>query len=131
MPGTEPSRLGLAGRAGGWVVEQRTECSPVKARPSSAKVLVRPCQEPNPAVWSPLAEWLRAALRQLFFVIDYVHNVKYIRNNWRNQKNDRLCFYFPEFEEPTGEHMLQVSFETTRVDYNLICEQVLRYGHSV
>lgn len=40
-----------------------------------------------------------------------LHIVKHIQNNWLNQNNDLLGFYFPAFEEPTLKHMLRSSFE--------------------
>lgn len=71
--------------------------------------------------------------RPLFFVIDWVHILKCTRNNWLNQSNDRRVFYFPEFQaESTRErHMLSASFPTIREAYKLVCDQLLRYGHSL
>ncbi|XP_042146182.1 uncharacterized protein LOC121835767, partial [Ixodes scapularis] len=70
--------------------------------------------------------------RPLFFVIDPVHILKCIRNNWLNQQDDKVCFYYPEFEsEPTRQRRrLRASFETIRDAHNLECEQVLRFGYT-
>ncbi|XP_040357744.1 uncharacterized protein LOC121047009 [Ixodes scapularis] len=50
--------------------------------------------------------------RPLFFVIDPVHILKCIQNNWINQKNDQVCFYFPEMQTNAAqsERMQTVSF---------------------
>ncbi|KAH8028420.1 hypothetical protein HPB51_016533 [Rhipicephalus microplus] len=54
--------------------------------------------------------------RPLFFVIDPVDILKCIRNNWINQKNDQVCFYFPEMQTDTAqsERMQTASFSTIR-----------------
>lgn len=36
--------------------------------------------------------------RSLYYVVDPVHLLKCVRNNWLNQKNLGKCFYFPEFQ---------------------------------
>ncbi|XP_077484882.1 uncharacterized protein LOC144094883 [Amblyomma americanum] len=36
--------------------------------------------------------------RPLFYVVDPVHLLKCIRNNWINQKNPGTCLYFPEMD---------------------------------
>jgi hypothetical protein len=41
--------------------------------------------------------------RPLFYVIDPVHLIKSIRNNWLNQKNDGKCMFFPSFAKFTEE----------------------------
>lgn len=71
--------------------------------------------------------------RSLFFVIDLVHILKYIRNNWLNQHDDKDCFYYPEFEgEPTWQPcMRHASSETMRDAHNLECEQALRFGYTL
>ncbi|XP_077489629.1 uncharacterized protein LOC144100614 [Amblyomma americanum] len=71
--------------------------------------------------------------RPLFFVIDPVHILKCIRNNWLNQKNDQLCFYFPDFNENSNQppRMRTASFATIREAYKLESDQLLRYGYSL
>ncbi|XP_077549860.1 uncharacterized protein LOC144162976 [Haemaphysalis longicornis] len=34
----------------------------------------------------------------LFYVVDTVHLLKCVRNNWINQKDDDKCFHYPSFE---------------------------------
>lgn len=48
--------------------------------------------------------------RPLFFLIDTVHLLKCIRNNWLNQKNPEKCFYFPPFGHQVTE--IQKDFKT-------------------
>uniref|UniRef100_A0A2L2Y813 Transposable element P transposase n=1 Tax=Parasteatoda tepidariorum TaxID=114398 RepID=A0A2L2Y813_PARTP len=36
--------------------------------------------------------------RKLFFIIDSVHIIKCVRNNWLNQKNYNSCMFYPEFQ---------------------------------
>ncbi|XP_065298429.1 uncharacterized protein [Dermacentor albipictus] len=71
--------------------------------------------------------------RPLFFVIDPVHILKCIRNNWLNQKNDQKCFYFPELKPDFigKQQMLSASFATIRNLYNLESERLLSYGYSL
>lgn len=71
--------------------------------------------------------------RPLFFVIDPVHILKCIRNNWLNQKNDQLCFYFPELNENSDQppRMVAASFATIREAYKLEYDQLLRYGYTL
>ncbi|GBL80019.1 hypothetical protein AVEN_29037-1 [Araneus ventricosus] len=41
--------------------------------------------------------------RPLFFMIDTVHLLKNIRNNWINQKNSDKCMFYPKFMETISE----------------------------
>lgn len=69
--------------------------------------------------------------RPLFFVIDTVHIIKCIRNNWLKQ--DDQCFWFPELHADTEgqRRMLCASFKTIKAAYDLECDQLLRYGYKV
>ncbi|KAH7953495.1 hypothetical protein HPB49_009563 [Dermacentor silvarum] len=71
--------------------------------------------------------------RPLFFVIDPVHILKCIRNNWINQKNDQICFYFPEIQgdTPESERMQTASFATIRDLHSKECDQLLKYGYGL
>lgn len=71
--------------------------------------------------------------RPLFFVIDPVHILKCIRNNWINQKNDQICFYFPEIQgdTPQSERMQTASFATIRDLHSKECDQLLKYGYGL
>lgn len=71
--------------------------------------------------------------RPLFFVIDPVHILKCIRNNWINQKNDQVCFYFPEMQTDAAqlERMQTASFSTIRDLHSKECDQLLKYGYGL
>ncbi|XP_077498110.1 uncharacterized protein LOC144108803 [Amblyomma americanum] len=61
--------------------------------------------------------------RPLFYIVDPVHLLKCIRNNWINQKNPATCFYFPEIDlsgvMPDGPpRMKAASFEAVRKLYS-------------
>ncbi|KAH7974758.1 hypothetical protein HPB49_019200 [Dermacentor silvarum] len=65
--------------------------------------------------------------RPLFFVIDPVHILKCIRNNWINQKNDQICFYFPDIQgdAPESERMQTADLHSKE------CDQLLKYGYGL
>ena len=44
-------------------------------------------------------------IRPLFYILDSVHILKCIRNNWFNQKLDRKCFKFPPFKFGNISHL--------------------------
>ncbi|KAH7953124.1 hypothetical protein HPB49_004983 [Dermacentor silvarum] len=71
--------------------------------------------------------------RPLFFVIDPVHILKCIRNNWINQKNDQICFCFPEIQgdTPESERMQTASFAKIRDLHSKECDQLLKYGYGL
>lgn len=71
--------------------------------------------------------------RPLFFVIDPVHILKCVRNNWIKQRNHQRCFYFPEFEQQTASErrMLSASFGTIVDVYNLEVGQLLRHAYTL
>ncbi|XP_070377578.1 uncharacterized protein [Dermacentor albipictus] len=55
------------------------------------------------------------ATRPLFFVIDPVHLLKCIRNNWINQKNHGTCMFFPSLMNlNSNPKIITVSFKTLR-----------------
>ncbi|KAK8756868.1 hypothetical protein V5799_000430 [Amblyomma americanum] len=74
--------------------------------------------------------------RPLFFVIDPVHILKCVRNNWINQKNEGTCFYFPEMslsgELPVGPpRMKAASFEAVRQLYSSEKTSLLKFGYKL
>ncbi|KAH9367495.1 hypothetical protein HPB48_021403 [Haemaphysalis longicornis] len=71
------------------------------------------------------------AQRPLFFLIDPVHILKCVRNNWL--KTNDQCFWFPAFKpDETGQRqMLYAYFKTIKAAYELECDQLLRYGYTV
>ncbi|KAG8187443.1 hypothetical protein JTE90_009515 [Oedothorax gibbosus] len=40
-------------------------------------------------------------VRPLFYIIDPVHILKCIRNNWVNQRNHNLCMHYPDYKTTT------------------------------
>ncbi|KAH7959066.1 hypothetical protein HPB49_008015 [Dermacentor silvarum] len=62
-----------------------------------------------------------------------MHILKCIRNNWINQKNDQICFYFPEIQgdTPESERMQTASFATIRDLHSKECDQLLKYGYGL
>ncbi|GBN61968.1 hypothetical protein AVEN_214159-1, partial [Araneus ventricosus] len=52
--------------------------------------------------------------RPLFYLIDSVHLIKCVRNNWLNQKNDVNSFFFPNFEGNGKKSFHQASFASLR-----------------
>lgn len=71
--------------------------------------------------------------RPLFFVIDPVHILKCIRNDWLDQKNEKMSFHFPEFTAATAENkrVLSASFVSLREAYKFLADKTLRYGHRI
>ncbi|KAG0431307.1 hypothetical protein HPB47_021904 [Ixodes persulcatus] len=69
--------------------------------------------------------------KPLFFVIDTVHIIKCIRNNWLKQ--DDQCFWFPELQGNTEgqRRTLCASFKTIKAAYDLECDQLLRSDYKV
>ncbi|XP_037510196.2 uncharacterized protein LOC119386976 [Rhipicephalus sanguineus] len=56
--------------------------------------------------------------RPLFFVVDTVHLLKCIRNNWLNQKNEGCSIFYPEFSSTTSQvQVKKATFETLRELY--------------
>lgn len=68
--------------------------------------------------------------RPLFFVIDPVHLLKCIRNNWLNQKTDACSFRFPPFDGSSNS-LLEASFSEVRKLYNLESDKLLKYGYGL
>lgn len=69
--------------------------------------------------------------RPLFFVIDPVHLLKSVHNNWLKQNDQRS--WFPELEPSTARQrrMQYAYFKTVKDAYNLESEQLLRYGYTL
>lgn len=73
--------------------------------------------------------------KPLFYIIDPVHNVKNIRNNWINQKPEQT-FYFPEFDspdqEPAQNNLIRIaSFKALKEMHLKEKDQLLKYGHTL
>lgn len=67
--------------------------------------------------------------RPLFYIFDSVHVLKSIRNNWLNQKNEELNFFYPDIENLS--HCHTASFLTLRKLYNLECKKLLKFGYGL
>lgn len=65
--------------------------------------------------------------RPLFFVIDSVHIIKNLRNNWINQKPDQ-CMHYPDFEE---EKMRLASFQALKSMHLSEKNKLLQYGYTL
>ncbi|KAH7953539.1 hypothetical protein HPB49_009731 [Dermacentor silvarum] len=72
-------------------------------------------------------------IRSVCSSYDPVHILKCIRNNWINQKNDQICFYFPEIQgdTPESERMQTAPFATIRDLHSKECDQLLKYGYGL
>ncbi|GFY28465.1 transposable element P transposase [Trichonephila clavipes] len=55
----------------------------------------------------------------LLFVIDSVHILKCIRNNWINHKNAGQCCFFPDFEDHNKFPLLEANFCTLKQLYDI------------
>lgn len=71
-------------------------CSPPRLR----FVYPHPCDETRP----------------LFYIVDTVHLLKCVRNNWINQKNHGMHFYYPKFD-----------MSSYLIEKNLLCGLPLRH----
>ncbi|XP_077512600.1 uncharacterized protein LOC144123693 [Amblyomma americanum] len=74
--------------------------------------------------------------RPLFYVVDTVHVLKCIRNNWINQKNQGTCLYFPEMSLsgvlPDGPPRTKAaSFGAVRQLYALKKTSLLKLGYKL
>jgi hypothetical protein len=73
--------------------------------------------------------------RPLFFIIDCVHLLKCIRNNWINQKNDDTCLFFPDFEDSlcgdTNQSLKTASFLALRKIHENELNNLIKYCHTL
>ncbi|XP_055928711.1 uncharacterized protein LOC129959843 [Argiope bruennichi] len=71
--------------------------------------------------------------RPLFFMIDTVHLLKNIRNNWINQKNVDKCMFYPNFKETTSEKNSQQdsSFKTLKLLYETEKNNIVKYAYNL
>lgn len=67
--------------------------------------------------------------RPLFFIIDSVHILKCIRNNWLNQKNDGQCMFYPNFENMTL--VEAASFAVIRKLHEVESCKLVKYGYGL
>ena len=68
--------------------------------------------------------------RPLFFLIDPVHLLKSIRNNWINQKNHKKCMHFPSFDGMTdAQNFHTAAFNSLRKLYECEMNGLIKYGN--
>ncbi|KAH9383460.1 hypothetical protein HPB48_024969 [Haemaphysalis longicornis] len=70
--------------------------------------------------------------RPLFYVVDPVHLLKCVMNNWLNQKNPGTCIFFPEF--PGTSSLVQVngaSFKALRDLHASEQHSVSKFGYGL
>ncbi|KAJ3652723.1 hypothetical protein Zmor_018661 [Zophobas morio] len=66
--------------------------------------------------------------RPLFFIIDTVHILKNIRNNWLNQKNGQIMVY-PDFDDFSIKR--EARFEAVRTLHLVEKDNLLKYGYTL
>jgi hypothetical protein len=66
--------------------------------------------------------------RELFFIIDSVHILKNIRNNWINKEPQHMIC--PPFKDEDCESKI-ASFETLKELYRIEKDSLLKYGYSL
>lgn len=66
--------------------------------------------------------------RPLFFIIDTVHIMKNIRNNWINQKNGQVMKY-PDFNDFTIQR--EAHFDALKTLHQIEQNDLLKYGYSI
>lgn len=73
--------------------------------------------------------------RPLYYVVDAVHLLKCIRNNWINQKNSGTCFFYPCFELSDNnvrpECKMTASFKHLRDLHKEESGQLLKSGYGL
>lgn len=65
--------------------------------------------------------------KPLFFVLDAVHILKCIRNNWLNQKNQDICMKYPSFHQHSS-NFHTASFEALRQLCRIEQDSILQYS---
>lgn len=81
--------------------------------------------------------------KKLFFMIDSVHILKCIRNNWVNQKNLNCCMFYPEFPNnnfdstlhnsdlPLNINLKTASFQAVRKLYEYERVSLVKYAYTL
>lgn len=69
--------------------------------------------------------------KPLFYVIDSVHILKCIRNNWLNQKNPGQCMFFPSFGIILNPAIETASFETLKKLHGLELQSLAKFGYGL
>ncbi|GBM41413.1 hypothetical protein AVEN_172191-1 [Araneus ventricosus] len=66
--------------------------------------------------------------RPLFYVIDSVHILKCVRNNWLNNHKNGYYFYYPDFDTL---NVSTASLSSVRKLYDLECSSLLKFGYGL
>ncbi|GBM25061.1 hypothetical protein AVEN_96647-1 [Araneus ventricosus] len=66
--------------------------------------------------------------RPLFYVIDSVHFLKCVRNNWLNNHKNGHYFYYPDFDTL---NVSTASLSSVRKLYDLECSSLLKFGYGL
>ena len=70
--------------------------------------------------------------RPLFFVIDTVHILKCIRNNWLNQRNSEKCMMYPEFHCSDNNPIIKsASLNTLKKLHEVEENNFITYNHTL
>ena len=69
--------------------------------------------------------------RPLFYVIDSVHIIKNIRNNWINQKLDKLPHQYMQYPDFKEEKMRIASFRSLKDMHSTEKDNLLQYGYTL
>ena len=74
--------------------------------------------------------------RPLFFILDSVHILKCIRNNWLNQKTEGKCLSFPVFQydniaSTNTADLPFASFESLKQLHHMESENTLKFGYKL
>lgn len=73
------------------------------------------------------------AQQPLFHIVDPVHLLKCVRNNWLNQKNSDKCFYYPPFDGDDTENinMKGASFTSLRKLYEAEQDNAVKVAYGL
>lgn len=70
--------------------------------------------------------------RPLFYIVDPVHLLKCIRNNWLNQKNPEKCIFYPNFETIYSDVKIDgASFVTLRQLHASEQSKLVKFGYGL
>lgn len=67
----------------------------------------------------------------LFYILDSVHVLKCIRNNWINQKDTDQSIKFPSFENVNDDTLSVASFLNVKKLYQMENNQLVKYAHTL
>lgn len=68
--------------------------------------------------------------RPLFYLVDTVHLLKCVRNNWVNQKGEK-CMYFPSFNDINQTSLKTASWNALKKMHKLEFNSLVKYGFNL